>query len=306
MTRAMRRSAASALAAALFSLGAQAAPAPEGASPLEAAGPGSGIDVGPLKFSAGPQADGGFGATLNGAGVRAFTPWIPASWLTLSPYVEFDVDAGFSSAADAVNNASVTLRPAIGTSFLSANDLGMEVPFLIVYAYLDARYRFGTIEEEGELKRANQGIYGGGLDFRFEGLYRWWEGALIDPIDFPRLTVGYYTVDETDTSAVSVPEEILADAIQASLQLGLQLRWQCRAGGASGAETCPLQLIAEAKGTRPTTGLDTKTQGFYDVALTYKTSEEVHPVLHYRSGTEQGLEYDRQIILGVLWELTPK
>ena len=57
---------------------------------------------------------------------------------------------------------------------------------------------------------------------------------------------------------------------------------------------------------KPTEGADKKWQALYSAQLVYETSGQIKPVLSYRAGKEQGLDYDKQLILGLLWDFVSK
>lgn len=279
----------------------------------------------PFDFTFGPQKDGGFGTTLKGSKYYSLSnigPNSPASTrsVLVSPFAGVAVDAGWSSVANAANNASLSFRPSLGISSVIASAKGgpptMRGPWL--HAYIDVRERYGNFKQkDSSLQRISQTIGGIGTELRMVWFDDWLNlSQRTGKIDeAPRLSVAYYTIRGTSVEKAALPDELKANVIQLELKNsttipGLQCTKKTVQStdpndifGSGTSITCPWSLSVDLLGTRPTTGSDRKNELLTDLALSFETGGNLKPVLHYRSGKEHGLEYDRQLILGILMKL---
>jgi hypothetical protein len=79
------------------------------------------LELGPLKLTVGPQEDGDFGAILSGNATRPVQSlnYVPSPDRQKSPFtarygaIEFNVDAGWSSGTDALNQTTLAFRPSV-------------------------------------------------------------------------------------------------------------------------------------------------------------------------------------------------
>lgn len=293
----------------------------------------------PLDFSFGPQEGGHLGALLKGD--RFYTlsrisadSWDPARRALLSPFAGMEVDAGWSSEPDALNNASLSFKPAFGLSRIGRrvieNPITQEpdtVPTTAgpwLYGYADLRQRWGRIRaaEGGAPEAVNQTMLGGGAELRWVGFNRAYADLLGSlGLDTgredqpPWLGLTYYTVQTTYTEAAELPDGILADALQATLRFDATLPLLCTGEAAAppAARDDPFADVAGTVRTCPfgVTGELTRTwprgaggELFRDVGIYMNTGSNLKPVLRFRSGEEHGLSYDRQLLLGILWSLS--
>lgn len=283
----------------------------------------------PFDFSFGPQEDGGLGAVLKGSNFYPLGGKYSSS-LLFSPFVGLELDAGWNSNPDALNNTSISFKPAFTLSTLAYGDDGAPSttgPWLYVFA--DGRARFGRFKEEGEDEPAevNQTMLGGGVMFRWttaDRIYSWLPEKrrpteLLEP---PSLTFTYYTVQSTNADDDAIlPEGVTADVVQATLRSELIIPiLQCKTrnipapatepgepvvfAGGGWITTCPFTLDARLTVTQPTIQ-DVEMEFLADIGIVYDAGGKLKPVIRYRSGAEHGLEYDRQLLLGMLWELAP-
>jgi hypothetical protein len=275
----------------------------------------------PFDFSFGPQEDGSVGAVLKG---NEFYPLGGRSLNSalFSPFVGLEVDAGWNNDPDALGNASFSFKPAFTVSSLTQRDGAPSTTGPWLYVFADGRARFGRFKEEGEQDPAdvNQAMLGAGVQFRWttpDRIYAWLPERrrptqLLEP---PSLTFTYYTVQSTNADDDAIlPEGVTADVVQATLRSELIIPLLgCRTHDvpvpaepgpfpeAGWTTTCPFSLDARLTATQPTTG-DSETEFLADIGIVYETGGKLKPVIRYRSGAEHGLEYDRQLLLGLLWE----
>lgn len=254
--------------------------------------------------------------------------------------LKYEVDAGWTTAKDSMNSSSVSLRPMLSihvvdytqarrataaspasplgslteeeaaTELIENSDTGTFIAprtNAVVSLFADVRHRFGEVDDgAGGIVRANQFIYGGGLELS------WWAASRIGaardadgpgPLygffrDPPRLTAGYYSADDVNGNEAPVPKELEADYVTTTAALHLAMPWFTKPIYKS-----PLLLNYDYKGSKATSGPDDGYASYHNVQLVYAIDAKAKPVLSYRSGEEQGLEYDRQVILGILWSL---
>lgn len=207
--------------------------------------------------------------------------------LLFSPFVGVSIDAGWSSQAEAANNASLSFRPSLGISSLSPSPVGppkFRGPWL--HAYVDLRERYGKYKQaDGTLLQINQTMAGAGAEFRVVWFDDWLglskqTGKIDEP---PRLSLTYYTVKGTSVDEAVLPDNLKADVVQLEFKMGLTLpRLQCTAKttapaddndpfGAGSAITCPWRLTVDLLGTKPTTGRIRENEWMADAALVYDT-----------------------------------
>lgn len=317
------------------------------------------LQLGPLKLTFGPQESGHFGAVLTGDATRPVEAlnFVPPQEEQRRPFtarygaIEFNVDAGWSSASDALNQTTLALKPSVTFVWLdgakppealgaelkrtcdeigaqaarafdrslaetdaaakaaaladfkrlsqSSIDLGCqrrrgEPPSSkwAVGFYPDILYRFGEYEVEGERVRANQLITGIAARLFVPGTSKseWFR-------EWPRLSFGYYDVSEVEDPTLPLPEGIEEDLIKASGKISMRLPML----GGSSVATSPLHLDIEASASRATSGPEDDWHVRRQLQLSYDTGDKILPALTYRSGSDVGLEYDKQVILGLLW-----
>jgi hypothetical protein len=314
------------------------------------------LELGPLKLTFGPQESGDFGAVLNGNATRAVPSlnYVPPPAQQNSPFtarygaIEFNVDAGWNSASDALNQTTLAVRPSVTFVWLdgakapvplspelqqTCRDLSQQGQRAIerslvdpsvkaeadaeiarvnaarkelgcegrvgeppssqwaVAVYPDVQYRFGEFEINGERFNANQLITGLAARLFVPGTSdsAWFR-------EWPRLSLGYYTVSDSEDSTIPLPESIDEDHIRTSARIAMNVPFF----GTSLAKS-PLRLDIEATASRATSGEDDDWQVLRQFQLYYDTGDTILPALTYRSGTDLGIVYDKQVILGLLW-----
>lgn len=298
--------------------------------------------LGPFVFAVGPTADGALGASLKGGDALEFellnkcSPSPTDGGFFVKPVgrVTYDLDSNISSKESALNASSLTVRPTLALNFLfspsgnsgpvkflpvpSGNDeiptgaqiLNTPTPFLfsrpVAAASLfgELRQRFGEIDAgDAGIVRANQFIYGGGAEFAWTGAYRLGSGEQPSQIygffrDPPRFRLGYYSATNVNNNTAPIPEEINANYLTVGMDVHVALPWFYKS-----LHNSPLLLNYEYKGSKATTGTSGYSS-YHNIQIAFILDGDIKPVLTYKTGKEQGLEYDKQVILGILIELS--
>lgn len=175
-------------------------------------------------------------------------------------------------------------------------------PWFSTALFGDVRHRYAQLEVLGVSAEVNQTILGGGLEFFLP--------AFSDNLFFrewPRIGGGYYTVEDTESSLVAVPPELAADFWQAHGRLRLNIplfRKVYRSRSGTPMHDYPLRIHADVAAGRATAGPVTGWTALWTAELIYDTGSLVLPLLSYRDGSELGLDYDKQFVLGIAWRLT--
>ena len=277
----------------------------------------------PFDFAFGPQEDGTFGAILKGSTFKSLRRSAPnqQTGQLLSLFAGVEVDGSWNSAASARNNASIALRPSLALQKISPRRLpdGTTAPTTSgpwLHIYFDVRQRFGDfVGDSAQSRRINQLILGGAVQLRWVGFAKWYSvSADIGREDSPpTLSVGYYAVQKNVPAEETLPDDITAGALQIKLQSKITLPVCTREerevepdpndpfDRAETVYTCPWGFLGEAIATRLSNHGDVDFR--VDVALFYDTGGSFSPVVRYRSGEEHGLQYDKQFLVGLLWQL---
>jgi hypothetical protein len=69
------------------------------------------------------------------------------------------------------------------------------------------------------------------------------------------------------------------------------------------AKKIKTELTIEGSYTKPVGATDDSWQGLWDISWAPKSDKNLKPVLRYRSGEESGLEFDRQVLIGLVAKL---
>ena len=310
------------------------------AAPKQEAGTTKGSDdKSPWDFTFGPTEDGNFGTALKGGKwypLRRATlseqekvKQNTTDFQLMSPYVGVEIDGAWNSKPDALNNLSFSVKPSLALQrvfYTEGGALGKTPntrgPWL--FAFLDGRQRFGHFKEGNEetAKEINQTLLGAGVEVRLTPVpYKYAESLLGKRTGVleqaPSFSLTYYTVRNSGRDEGEVPEELTVDTLQAKASAAFTIPFQCSTSSTAAAPDpndpfeaqpvvnikCPWKLDLAYTVSLPTKGDDTDLQHLGDFALIYETGGAMKPVIRLRSGKEHGLEYDRQIILGVLWNL---
>jgi hypothetical protein len=222
----------------------------------------------------------------------------------VTPYATVLVDANWSPQQDALDNASLTLQPSVGIQKIQQAGGGPMSHGAWFFAHLDFRQRKGDFKDEtsGRVESVNQTILGAGIEFKLTSLYEAYRKAANKTgyfNDYPRLDIGYYGVAHTSEPGNKLPDGIVAHHVQVALRGDFRIPACWKMEGEK--KVCPLVLQADYAGSRPTEGAQRTWESLGTVTLQYDTGTEIKPAITYRSGKEQGLQYDRQLIFGLLW-----
>lgn len=274
------------------------------------------VSKSPLDLSLGMQENNALGAILKGDGLltsqKAWLDQGNANHVSISGFVSYLVDASWNTAEDAKNNASVSLKPTLALNIVRRSDRpevgpGLD-PFGYPYLFLDLRQRYGEFETEGSaVEDVNQTILGIGLGYRFkilEANYIRVANATKRTYEQPRFEVTWHTVEDSSEAEASLPDGLVADQIRARLSGDIPLYHPSLCPNKDGKTSCRWVLFADVSGTRATEGNDRAWETLYDIGLKYDLLDgNIKPVIHYKSGTEHGLQYDRQVLVGAILEL---
>jgi hypothetical protein len=222
----------------------------------------------------------------------------------VTPYATVLVDANWSPREDALDNASLTLQPSVGFQRIGRQEGGPVSHGAWFFAHLDFRQRKGDFKDQssGRVQSVNQTILGAGVEFKLTSLYEAYRKVANKTgyfNDYPRIDIDYFGVAHNSEAAGDLPDEIVVHHLQVALRGDLRIPACWRREGEN--KVCPLVLLADYAGSRPTGGPERKWDSLGTVTLQYDTGTEIKPAITYRSGRELGLRYDRQLIFGLLW-----
>ena len=254
--------------------------------------------VKPFSITLGPE-----GAVLRGDD----TFLIADGWgrkARVTPYATVLADANWSPREDALDNASLTLRPSVGVQRIGRQGGGPVSHGAWFFAHLDFRQRKGDFRDpiSGRVRSVNQTILGAGAEFKLTSLYEAYRRAANRTgyfNDYPRIDITYYGVARSSEPANDLPDGIVDHHVQVALRGDLRIPACWRREGEN--KVCPLVLQADYAGSKPTGGPERKWDSLGTVTFQYDTGTEIKPAITYRSGREPGLQYDRQLIFGLLW-----
>jgi hypothetical protein len=208
---------------------------------------------------------------------------------TLSFFVGATADARWATSAAVTSYGSLRVTPtfALGRFPTESSPRAWKG-----YFFVEGRQIYGDVAQESgtTLRNVDQRLYGAGLGVEVASV-----NSAVDP---PRLSVSWYHVDSNE-GAASLPTGITDNQLEARLLAELQRKFTL------GASERVVSLAVDASARRATAGTDRKTEHLVDLQLRYLASADAKykTVLRYRDGSEHGLEYDREILLGVLLQL---
>lgn len=294
--------------------------------------------LGPFDLAAGVQTSGDFGATLKGSGIQIIDDWSSGkppkdapegtTYWRFVPDVRFGADAGWTTASNAKNNASLSLRPEfdwltmktgtpggpvlVGTGKgTTASDcteadptkckIDESAPWpgpVSIGVYGDVRYKYGAFDASsgGGVQHANQALYGGGLSLAWMSATRAGLGwGYFESM--PRLDVAYYGSHVTGSNTVPVPSDVKADY----LDIALHVDYEAPVAGGF------LELVADGEASKPTKGADGGNESFQFLSTTQlaymsKKDSKFKPGIVYRSGKNTGFSYDRQVLFSLIYD----
>jgi hypothetical protein len=279
----------------------------------------------PFDVSFGPQEDGTFGAIVKGSTFKSLrrSTSNQLSGQLLSLFAGVEVDGSWNSGPDARNNASIALRPSLALQKITpvkASDSAAAMPTTSgpwLHVFFDVRQRIGDFSQEGsDGGRVNQLILGGALQLRWVGFAKWYSrtadiGREDNP---PTLTIGYYSVQKNVPADALLPSDFTADALQVKLNSKMTLPVCTKQerdvepdpndpfGNRETVYSCPWGFVGELLATRAS-GSGQSFDFRVDVGVFFDTGGDFSPVVRYRSGEEHGLQYDKQMLVGLLWQL---
>jgi hypothetical protein len=268
----------------------------------------------PIQFSIGPQQSGGLGAKVSGS-----VYWSPDWQLTTKPASGWFVfylspQAEWGSQSNALNQTTIEFRPAfqlVYTNFGSVNlsnpNQNFEVgPFNsvqpMVELYGDLREQYGEFSQNGTVQKVDLTLYGIGGELQVPYAYRL--SNLIqrktnaNRINYaPAIRFTYY--QSRDKSAT--PQQLPAGIQTNFLDINLKTQMPLGSYNINGTTT-KLEWTFSDDVNRPTTGSDKKWKNLLETSLVMDNGSGVKPVISYSSGSNLGLQYDKQFLLGVAWQ----
>lgn len=274
----------------------------------------------PFKFAFGFKEKGGFGASLKGDENHLF-----GGGPRHARFFVTTVDAHWDSAKSSPDQAVISVKP--GIVFWGPN----ATFFYDVALTLDAAQRAGQFKTtSGEIENVNQTLGGVTVIWIPRFFAKLVEKDLpVIPKDAPvhechfvgnctpeqlkqeaemlkefqankqrtvespaNVTLTYYKAVNESSAVAVLPEGIEADKIilrsSGDLGFGTGNKWR---------------FLFDASLTKPTSGDDRDVQDKIDLAIGVRMNKFT-PVLRYVNGKEGGFKYDRQVLLGLLWQLS--
>ena len=166
--------------------------------------------------------------------------------------------------------------------------------YLVAAWYPDIEYRYGTFEQTGGTYTANQLLLGTGAQL----LYPARIGTFFT--NWPYISVGYNVAKNYGASNLPVSSSFRDHYLVVDGRLEFYIPGFRQLTGLNGIALIDL---TESKQTQGASGAPAGWQTARMVQLIVDTSGGLKPALTYRSGINQGMVYDRQVIFGVLWNI---
>ncbi|MDP3859945.1 MAG: hypothetical protein Q8Q73_19460 [Stagnimonas sp.] len=247
-----------------------------------------------LSLAFGPQEDGGFGSNLKAD--LFYSPDQARVGDMFAGYLGLKGDAHWSSADEALNQSSLSLQLGVWTML---NGAGFMLASPAVELYVDVRQRYGQFQDGagGEIENVDHTLTGLGAEFQVPGSYillNWLSRLSKERDQPPIISVTHYWNRDQSDQAQDLPDALKAD------ELLVQLHGQLTVPKLKLADA-PVRLQYEFGFTKPTTGNDRAWQDFTKLALVIDAGDEIKPALIYSRGEQDGLEYDKRLLLGLLW-----
>lgn len=262
----------------------------------------------PFSFTFGPQKDGGLGASLKGDEFLSPDKWRASvgSASFVAPYVGVVAEGKWSSETSSTNSADIALQ--IG-AFFGSLDIAIFSPASPAFdLQIDGRYQAGTVHDAATntTGQLNRNLLGATFKAQVPYAYKLVNTIAdytdwMDPI--PYLSLTYHHVSDNSDPQVAANPAIVSDQLAAGLYADLHIP---SANFNLNGKKWQLLFEAQLVWSRATEGADQEWKRMTNLALKLDSGQELKPVLRYMSGTQEGLEYDRQLILGLLWELANK
>jgi len=251
----------------------------------------------PLTFGA--SDGGGLAAKLRLRRAETAKTWTHKA-STGTAYWGGTADGVWSSTQDARNQIDIGSEIGYVSNFSTMTSKSEH----ILTAALSFRGRRGQFEDEnGQVVRHDDYLYGPKLIYRvsWQRLNDFLSKYAGDLGERPSLTAGYYRISGKTADLAVLPDRLRADEWYA------QLRFDVPAIPiVSGPTTRSVMLGVLAQASKPLEGQDRSWAKFIDATLSMSTDGAWRPAISYRSGEKDGFTYDRQIILGLTWDLFAK
>jgi hypothetical protein len=166
--------------------------------------------------------------------------------------------------------------------------------YLVVASYPDLEYRYGHFTVSGTDYTANQLIYGGGVRLLYP--------SIINSVfaNWPYISAAYTSATNYGASNLPVstatPNHFLV--LNERVELNLPgVRERLKVG------VLILADVTESHPISSSLGPSWQTAKLFQLIIDTGSTTGLKPALTYRSGTDRGMTYDRQIIFGVLWDI---
>ena len=278
---------------------------------------------GPFKFTAGPNTSAAFSANLDGKGQKdaALTAVemvenVDKFWLPASYSIGYAADGTWSSDPKTPSNGTLSLKPGLDAGvFRGIYHAGSPTPdckptdtqcgtysvfpsyWFAFGGYTDLQYRYGTIQQNSTLVKANQFNVGAGM---FAVLPVLTDGKILSIDSAPRLSATYYHPVSTSGGTLALPTGITANYLQTEfhVELGLLPKGALHVG----KEDYPFKLDILYDGSKPLTGPNEQWQSLWKLQLytAIVKSGNTSAAVTYQTGKQAGFTYDHQVILGIL------
>lgn len=290
-------------------------------------------------LSAGPATNGGFGAVLSGddrkqwmqlLGKGAAQDTTNGVKLPAIPYLGFSTNDTWNTRPGSLNQAMIELQPGLdGAIFYGKwskqplpkgpisckTEHGVQIcrdrngkliaplsapkPVLGYGLYGDLKYRYGTFKENGSPAHVNQLLGGAGLYLVLQrGLDQPWLYI------WPRLSLTYYSAITTSSpvTAADLPAGIKANYLQLTFRSGASFGPRGKWGAPAGRR--PFRLAITYAGSEPTSGASKAWENLWTIQLsTDAFSTNFKPGITFQSGKNGGLTYNKQVLIGFVYNL---
>jgi hypothetical protein len=279
---------------------------------------------GPFKFTAGPSTTGAFTANLDGKGEKDgalgsidMVENVDKLWFPASYNIGYAADGTWNSDPKTPNNGTLSLKPGLDTGLFHGiyrlgtptKDCSLKSPqcgtvnsIFPAYwfgfgGYMDLQYRYGTIQQNASLMKANQSDAGAGMFAVFPIIT---DGRFLSIDSAPRVSATYYHPVTTTGGMLALPTGITANYLQTEfhIELGVLPKGAFHVGD----EEYSFKLDVLYDGSKPMTGANQQWKSLWKLQLytALVKSGNTSAAITYQSGKQAGFTYDHQVILGIL------
>jgi hypothetical protein len=165
---------------------------------------------------------------------------------------------------------------------------------LVISAYPDFQYRYGTFNVSGTNYTANQVVYGGGIralvPTQINGVFANW----------PYLSVAYTNAKNYGASNLPIANASQNRYLEINGRVELNIDWLRKSHGIG---ILALFDMTESHPTGSGGGSTWQNAKLFQLIIDTGSKTGLKPAFTYRTGTDKGLTYDRQVIFGVLWDI---